>query len=332
MILDRLGEYPGAVESYQRVLGLKPDLAEVHYLLGESFRVQRLFGKAEACYRKAVALDNDHLQAHYRLAFGLSAAKHHDEAARHFEEILRINPNDDQARHLLAAQRGETSAGAPPAYVSVLFDGIADTFDEKLVGALQYRTPQLLGELVRQLAAPAAKSLDVIDLGCGTGLCAPLFRDLARTLHGVDLSSRMIEKARERNLYDTLDVGDITTSLRSKTAAWDLAIAADVFVYLGDLREVFTACASALRPGGMLAFSVEASDEGDAFVLRQTGRYAHSGSYIRSLAAAAGLSEVGNRVTVLRRESGQDVHGHLYLLRRPLSLPESVYRVKYFFD
>lgn len=332
MLLDRVGEYAAAVESYQRVLGLKPDLAQVHYLLGESFRVQRLFGKAEACYRKAVELDDDHLQAHYRLAFGLQAAGHHDEAAKHFGEILRINPNDDQARHLLAAQRGETSAAPPPAYVSVLFDGIADTFDEKLVGTLQYRTPQLLGELVRQHAAPAVKSLDVIDLGCGTGLCAPLFRDVARRLHGIDLSSRMIEKARERNLYDALDVGDITASLRSKTAAWDLAIAADVFVYLGDLRDVFTACAAALKPGGMLAFSVEASDEGDAFVLRQTGRYAHSRRYIHSLATAAGLSEVGYRAAVLRRESGQDVQGHLYLLRRSLSLPESAYRVKYFFD
>lgn len=332
MLLDRLGEHAGAVESYERVLSLKPDLAQVHYLLGESFRVQRLFGKAEACYRKAVALDNDHLQAHYRLAFGLQATEHNDEAAKHFGEILRINPNDDQARHLRAALSGETSAAAPPAYVSVLFDGIADTFDEKLVGTLHYRTPQLLSELVRQLAAPATKSLDVIDLGCGTGLCAPLFRDLARRLHGVDLSSRMIEKARERNLYDALDVGDITANLRSKTAAWDLAIAADVFVYLGDLRDVFTACAAALKPGGMLAFSVEASGESDMYVLRQTGRYAHSRRYIRSLAAATGLSEVGNRAVVLRRESGQDVHGHLYLLRRSLFLPESAYRVKYFFD
>lgn len=332
MLLAKLKEHAAAVESFQRILNLKPDLAEAHFLMGESFRAQQLFGKAEASYRKTVALNNDHLQAHYLLALGLLAAKHHDEAARHFEEILRINPNDDQARHLLAAQRAEAPPTAPAAYVATLFDEVADTFDEKLVGTLNYRTPELLQDLVRRFAKPAVKSLDVIDLGCGTGLCAPLFRGMAHTLHGVDLSSRMIEKARERNLYDTLDVGDITASLHARNAAWDLVIAADVLVYLGDLREVFTACASALRPGGLFAFSVEAGDDIETFVLRQTGRYAHSGNYLRSLIAAAGLSEIARLDAVLRREQGQDVHGHLYLLRRPVNLPESPYRIKYFFD
>ncbi|BAV33880.1 methyltransferase [Sulfuricaulis limicola] len=332
MVLDRLGEPAAAVESYRRVLDLRQDLPGVHYLMGESFRVQRLFGKAEAAYRRTIALDNDHLQAHYRLAFGLQAAGHHEEAAKHFEEILRINPHDDQARHLLAAQRGDTPSTAPAAYVASLFDEAADTFDEKLVGTLQYRTPQLLRELMRQHVAPAGKSQDIIDLGCGTGLCAPLFRDIAHFMQGVDLSPRMIEKAKQGNLYDALEVGDITASLRSKAAAWDLAIAADVFVYLGDLREVFAACATALRPGGILAFSVETGDDNGTFVLRQTGRYAHSDNYIRALAADAGFTEVGSHAAVLRRESGRDVQGRLYLLRRPLILAESVYRVKYSFD
>jgi predicted TPR repeat methyltransferase len=332
MLLAGLGEHSAAVESYQRAVNLKPDLAEAFFLMGESFRVQRLFGKAEANYRKAVALNNDHLQAHYRLALGLLAAKHHDEAAKHFEEILRINPNDEQARHLLAAQRAEAPPTAPAAYVATLFDEVADSFDARLVGTLQYRIPERLHELVRQRAAPAAKSLDVIDLGCGTGLCAPLIRGMARTLHGVDLSPRMVEKARERNLYDSLEVGDIAATLQSRTAAWDLALAADVFIYLGDLHEVFSACASALRSGGYFAFSVEAGDESDAFVLRQTGRYAHSPRYIRELAAATGFQETGHRRAVVRREHGADVHGHLFLLRRPVTLPESPYRIKYFFD
>lgn len=332
MLLAGLGEYAKAVESYQRVTNLKPDFAEVYFLMGESFRAQQLFGKAEASYRKTVALNNDHLQAHYLLALGLLAAKHHDEAAKHFEEILRINPNDEQARHLLAAQRAEAPSAAPAAYVATLFDEVADNFDAKLVGTLQYRTPELLHELVHRLAAPSAKSLDVIDLGCGTGLCAPLFRGMARALHGVDLSPRMIEKARERNSYDTLEVGDIAASLRSRTGAWDMAIAADVFVYLGDLREVFVACSAALRPGGFFAFSVEAGDDGDAFVLRQTGRYAHALRYIRELAATAGFQETGHRHAVVRREHGADVHGHLFLLRRPVTFPESPYRIKYFFD
>lgn len=66
------------------------------------------------------------------------------EAAEHFAEVLRINPRDNQARHLLAAHQGQTTSTAPAAYVSTLFDGFADTFDEKLVGELGYRTPEVL--------------------------------------------------------------------------------------------------------------------------------------------------------------------------------------------
>jgi predicted TPR repeat methyltransferase len=331
-ILHHLGDRAGAADSYQRAVDLNPELAQAHFLMGELLNEQKFFGKAAMSYRKVLAVNNDHLQAHYRLAFLLVNIGRNAEAAKHFAEIVRLNPHDEQAQHMLAAQRGEKTTTAPASYVASLFDEVADTFDEKLVDTLNYHIPERLHEMVSQLVAPAAKSLDVIDLGCGTGLCAPLFRGMARTLHGVDLSPRMIEKARERNLYDTLEVGDITASLRHKASSWDFVIATDVFVYLGDLGEVFSACASALRPGGLFAFSVESGDDSDTFILRRTGRYAQARAYIRSLATAVGFEEVGHRFAVVRREKGVNVQGHLFLLRRPISLPESAYRIKYFFD
>lgn len=330
-ILTALGDHAGAVESLQRALDLNPALPEAHFLQAESFAAQNLRAQAEASYRKVLTFDKDHLSAHYSLAFMLLATNRNNEAAQHFAEIIRINPADEQAQHLLAAQRGETSSSAPAAYVATLFDGFADTFDSKLVDKLNYRTPELVHQLVEQSVAPAANSLQVIDLGCGTGLCAPLFRGMASTLHGVDLSPRMVEKARQRNLYDALEVGDITASLQAKAAAWDLAIAADVLVYLGDLRAVFMACASALKPGGWFAFSVEAGDGSDGYVLRQSGRYAHATDYIRALASAAGMHEVVRQAVFLRHEKGRKMPGYLFLLRlaAPASFSKNPYRIHY---
>lgn len=331
-ILHHLGDLAGAADSYQRVLELNPGLAQGHFLLGEILNEQKFFGKAAMSYRNALAVNNDHLQAHYRLAFLAVTVGNKVEAVKHLEEIVRINPGDEQARHMLAAQRGETTATAPVTYVTTLFDEVADKFDEKLVDKLNYHIPERLHEMVSQIVVPAAKSLDVIDLGCGTGLCAPLFRGMARTLHGVDLAPRMIEKARERNLYDTLEVGDIVASLKSRTAAWDLVISTDVFIYVGDLQEVFSACSSALRPGGFFAFSVEAGDDSDTFILRPSGRYAHARGYIRSLAAAGGFYEVGHRAVFVRHEKGKKMPGYIFLLRRSVSLPENGYRIEYFFS
>jgi predicted TPR repeat methyltransferase len=181
---------------------------------------------------------------------------------------------------------------------------------------ISYRTPEILHDRVNQFVTPAEASLDVIDLGCGTGLCAPLFRGMARTLHGVDLSPRMIEKARERALYDSLEVNDVASSLASSVAKWDLVISSDVFVYVGDLRQIFMACTAALRPGGMFAFSVEAGDDVDAFVLRSTGRYAHASIYIRELAAQLSFREIECQSAVLRKDNGQDINGYVFLLQR----------------
>ncbi len=327
-ILQHLGDYAGAVPCYQRAIDKNPDLVRAHCLLGECLQELKRPVEAEKSYRRALTLNNDYVQAHDRFAYLLITLNRNAEAAEHFAEVLRINPNNEQARHMLAAQQGDTTPTAPAHYVAGLFDTYADTFDSTLVGQLNYRTPEHLYELVSQQLAPATNSLDIIDLGCGTGLCAPLFRGMARTLHGIDLAPRMIEKARERKLYDALDVGDIVVALKSRTAAWDLAISADVFVYIGDLQEVFTACSSALRPGGLLAFSVEASDDSDTYVLRPSGRYAHALSYIRSLGAAAGLHEVAHRAVFLRHEKGKKMPGYIFLLRRPIDVLHSAYHQK----
>lgn len=315
-VLMELKEYSEAADSFQAVLNIDPGLAKVHSAMGVSFSQRKLYGRAENCFRKALALNKDYLDAHLGLAFTLRAMKRNDEFEKQLVECLRINPNEGQARHLLAVLRGETTTTAPADYVTKIFDGYAENFDAHLVGALQYHTPEHLYELVRERVDAAANSLDIIDLGCGTGLCAPLFRSMARTLHGVDLAPRMIEKARERVLYDTLEVGDIVAALKSKTAAWDIAISADVFVYVGALEEVFAASRAALRPGGFLAFSIEAGDDSETFVLRKSGRYAHASSYIRSLSAVSGFDEIERRAIVVRKEGLEDMQGYLFLLRR----------------
>jgi len=312
----KLKEYSEAAESFQAVLNIVPGLAKVHSAMGVSFYERKLYGRAENCFRKALSLDNDYHEAHLVLAFTLQRMNRYDEYEKHLVECLRIIPNDGRIRHLLATLRGETTTTAPADYVTAVFDGYADNFDTHLVGGLNYHTPEHLYDLVKERVTAAENSLDVVDLGCGTGLCAPLFRGIARTLHGVDLAPRMIEKARARALYDTLEVGDIITALRSGTAAWDLAISTDVFIYVGALEEVFAASRAALKPGGYLAFSVEAGDDSESFVLRKSGRYAHASSYIRSLSAAAGFDEIERRAVVLRKEGLEDMQGYLFLLRR----------------
>jgi predicted TPR repeat methyltransferase len=171
--------------------------------------------------------------------------------------------------------------------------------------------------------------LDVLDLGCGTGLCGPLLRPMARSLAGVDLSPVMVERSKARGVYDRVSAIDLLEALRSASAAYDLLVAADVLIYFGDLAPVFEPAAAALRPGGLFAFSVEAlpadsgaagaGGTGDRFQLRPTTRrFAHAEPYLRRLAGIFGLAVVRLDPITVRTEAGQPVAGFLVLLKSPV--------------
>jgi predicted TPR repeat methyltransferase len=135
-------------------------------------------------------------------------------------------------------------------------------------------------------------------------------------LTGVDLSPRLLYKARARGIYDRLVAGDLIEFLDAQNQAYDLAVAADVLNYLGDLSPAFAGGGKALRSGGLFCFSVEAAEEGD-FTLRATSRYAHSENYLRRLAERHRFAVESIEPQALRRDRGTDVVGYLAVLRVP---------------
>ena len=159
-------------------------------------------------------------------------------------------------------------------------------------------------------------ALDVLDVGCGTGLAGVAFRSLARRLHGSDLAPRMVERARRRGVYDHVEVAELVEGISRTPRAWDLVVAADVLVYVGDLGPVMRAATVGLRPGGLFCATVELC-AGDGFALGPSRRYAHSAAYIRRVAAEAGLDLIVLEDAVPRWEKGQPVQGLAFAVRLP---------------
>jgi predicted TPR repeat methyltransferase len=222
-------------------------------------------------------------------------------------------PNSVEANHMLDAALSRSTDRQPARLVAQAFDDIAEDFDDRLVRRLAYQGPERLADLMAsQIVADGA--LDVLDLGCGTGLCGPILRPYARRLAGVDLSVGMLAKADTLGLYDHLEVADLLSVLSEVHDRWDLLMAADTFPYLGALEPVFEGAAEALRPGGWFAFSTEAVD-GVAYVLLGNGRFAHGQGYIQRLTAGR-FEIVAQTNGLLRREAASPVYGDFYLLRR----------------
>lgn len=311
--LKQAGRLAEAMAAYRRTLIQSPSYTMAHNNLANVHRAVGEWDAAVAGYRRAIALDPDWMRAQDNLRATLQAMRavgHGEAAARHALAWRRDHPEQPLACHTAAALTGD--GGDPRAsdtYVKQLFDAFAGEFDEKLA-AIGYRAPALLAEAVAAMGAPAA-SLDVLDAGCGTGLCGPHLRPCARSLIGVDLSEGMLARAGARGLYDRLEAAELESFAWAHPAGFDLIVSADVLCYFGALDGILSAFAGALRPGGRLAFTVERlpDDSAAGWSLMPHGRYAHTLAYVRAGLDAAGFGGLSITPGVLRRECGEDVAG-----------------------
>lgn len=282
-----------ALARLDRALALQPDLAVAWAERAEVLLLLIKFGMnrrkdAERSLRRAMALGLARDSMLYRLA-----------------SIGALGP--DEAVPL----------ASPRSYVTSHFDAYAHNFDHHLVDVLEYRAHSLLVEAIGAYAPASGRWGDAIDLGCGTGLCGAALRPTVGRLVGVDLSGKMLAMARRRDVYDELACVDVVEYLRGRAQAYDLAVATDVLIYIGDLEPILSAAASALRPGGLFGFSIESCPDDDRYVLNDTRRYAHGMGYVERVAREAGFAVRHRSAATLRKEVGSAVEGRIVVIQRP---------------
>jgi predicted TPR repeat methyltransferase len=311
--LHGLQRFDEAIQSFDQAIGLMPDWAEASCWRGAALQRLQQFDAALTSYERALALKPDYPLAHQYRGHALRALQHTDEAIAAYQQALAQGGDATQIGYALAALGvGAVPSAAPAGYVAGLFDQYAGHFDEHLVGVLAYQMPALLDAAIRRCFAPV--QVDTLDLGCGTGLCGPFLRPYSRQLTGVDLSGKMLERAREGGQYDRLVCSELSQFLGGQFDTCDLVVAADVFVYIGDLAAVFKGVHAALRAGGGFCFSVEAWD-GSGFALRPSNRYAHSLDYLNALAGEAGFAVLEAQLQPGREEQGESVMAYAVTLR-----------------
>jgi predicted TPR repeat methyltransferase len=353
IVLQERGRLDEAISAYQRAIALDRTHTNAHSNLGVLLRATGRPVDAEAAYRTAIALDPSHIDAYTNLGILLNGLKRSEEAVacfckvillrpKHrearrllalahctlgevdaavkiFEEWLDEEPDDPIARHMLAACTGrEIPLRASNGFVEGTFDSFASSFESKLE-KLSYRAPALVAAMLEDSGIEPSKSLDALDAGCGTGLCGPLIAPYLRRLTGIDLSAGMLAQAKEKHIYDELMKAELTEFLAGQKDAFDLIISADTLVYFGSLGDVIGAAATALRPGGLLIFTLEhapASIGSLDYRLELHGRYVHARSYVERLLDNAGLASTIAEAD-LRMESGTPVAGLVVRATKP---------------
>lgn len=348
-IYAQMDKLPEALTAFRQALDLNPDDANIWNNFGAILQRQNNLADAEQAYRTAIRLNENFTPALENLASILQISGR-DEESSHFYCLVYIQPpysgkslralgaayyrlgrteqaaeiyqawldaeqDNPLAAHYLAACSGKPPDKASTGFVQTLFDEMAETFDEKLLNNLGYRGPAIFAQLLASFLTPGQR-LQILDAGCGTGLCAPALKPYARQLTGIDLSTAMLEKAEARNAYDQLIATELSDYLRQQAQAFDLILMADTLIYFGNLDELFGLVSKALLPGGYFCFSVESSDEGKImgdYFLAANGRYCHNQRYISNLLAKHGFHSLHIEDAALRREYGRPSSGLLVL-------------------
>jgi predicted TPR repeat methyltransferase len=320
-VLFELGRYEEALAKCDRSLAISPDQAEALCVKGDCLHNLGRTAEAAASYRRASELEPDRVSVWRLLGKVLEQLGDRDGAILALRRARELDPSDPFGAGVELMRLGADEVSEmPPAYVRLLFDQYAPTFDSALVKSLGYRGPQVLSEAVRsacQARQKPAKFEHAIDLGCGTGLAAAAFAEMVDRFTGIDLSPAMIEKARATDLYAELKVTDMLEGLRSTPdSGADLVLSADAMIYVADLLPVLKQASRVLATGGLLAFTLERHD-GDGFIMGGGRRYAHGASYVRGSIEAAGLVVLRLEQQPIRTERGVPVPGLGIVAEKP---------------
>ena len=313
LLFDR-GDIPEALASLKLAMLTALNHPLPYYNLGNAMRTLGRLQEACIYYQQSLKLDPKQRDAWINLAPVLRALGRRQQARNAYEQVLKLDPQNETAKYFLTAMDQQTAAAAPRTYVSSLFDDYADRFDEHLTNALEYSLPTLLSEMINT-CIPNFTLTEVCDLGCGTGLIADALAKPGQIWTGVDLSAKMLAKARDKGAYSYLIQEDILDFLRQTNTSYECIIAADTLPYLGDLVDFFKLAYQRLVPGGWLILSVEKSDTKNPFTLQETGRFQHSPAYIDRLSQDQSFKCMARKQTVIRRNANQDIEGLILVLR-----------------
>lgn len=334
------GNYEAAIEHLKASLTtteVSEDPAAPLYYIAHSHLALGHIAEATEYFEKSLNFSNpDTLgESHHNLAVLYLRQENYLKALFQFEEALKHQPENHTAKHMVNALTGvQSETPAPNQYISDLFDQYAEHYNAHVKEKLHYNVPGQLRNAVGRCISANSSAGRVLDLGCGTGLCGVYFRDLAIELIGVDLSPKMVEKAKALDAYESVIVADIQDYLNDpKLKPFNLIIAGDVLVYSGNLTKLFQAVTAALLPKGRFAFTIENLEQGANldqkanldqnenpeqrdYFLNPTGRYAHSTHYIHQLAKANHLKIELEETIVPRQHEGKAIDGRLFVLQK----------------
>ena len=319
IVLKALGRLNEAAASYERAIVLQPDHVNAHNNLGNVWKSLRQWDKARASFARALQYNPGNADTHYSLGILSCDVGKRDEAEEHFRRCLACDPGDSRGVAMLLAHLGK---GAVPrrtseAQLLSIYDVRSRFWDQER----SYFAATLVANGLRRHADRSG--LDILDVGCGTGLVGEAVRDLGGRLDGVDVSPAMLEKAKAKGVYNSLVEADLGSFMAQHENGYDAVLAAATLIHFGDLGPLFGRVRRSLRDQGLFVFTLFPHEDpstdyavASSDKLAQGGCFRHGLSYVKRLAAEAGLAVLELAAVIHEHDQdGKPVAGTLGVLR-----------------
>ena len=315
----RIGDLSSAMNSFTKALSIAPREPEIYFNIGIVHNLSKDSSTAIKWFKKAIKIKPTFINAHHMIGVVYQGRGEMDKALESYKAALRFDPDNYrssvhfvQAGHLLAALTGKTTDSAPQGYIENLFNKYAHSFDHSLLEELDYCGPQAISKTIKSIY-PKCYFKRILDLGCGTGLVGAELYPFCDELEGIDLSKSMLAEAEAKGLYDRLTKSDIKKYLSTAELDFDLFIACDVFIYVGELTDIFRLIKSRNKGSGRIAFTTEHTEK-DGYFLEKSARFSHSKQYIERLCTQFDYDIIESSLFKIRKDGQNILTGGLYLL------------------
>ncbi|CAH57739.1 methyltransferase domain-containing protein [Ehrlichia ruminantium] len=243
----------------------KPRLPLVYYNLGRCYFALQKITKARQNFMRAIELDNNYADALYYL-----------NKLNNPQNIIRIPEN----------------------IITQHFDYTGEHFVEYWLIAKQYRAYEYVKSLIINFFGDKSSHLNILDLGCGTGICGQFLKmkNIGNHITGIDLSNKMINIARGcfvngKQAYNELIHMSIYNFLKKNQGQkkYDVIILTEVLQYIGSLHYIFKLLKTALETDGII-IGLARRKKGSGFQFINEGDFfCHSDEYIKLSIKELGL-------------------------------------------
>jgi predicted TPR repeat methyltransferase len=316
------GKLNEAIEIFKQASMLAPKVQNVWHVLASAQETNHDMEEAISSFEKAFAINPNVINTANHLVKLYRYVGRVDESIEVCKQILNVQPDNIKARYYIDAYNKHKSNDIPdrlPVEIALnVYSGenVGKKFDVSLRHTLNYQSPKILDQAVREVVEIPVQGIDILELGCGSGLCGSLFKDISKKLVGTDISADMLVAAREKQAYDQLYAADLIDVLADTSSQYDLIIAMDVLCFFGGLTEIFEKCSAKLNDNGVFGFSVVKPDNEVDLELNNHGHFAHSPDYLNRISKQADFEKIYLKEIIQRREMGMDHYGYVCLFKK----------------